>query len=82
MQENFCLINFLTLYYILSFCVKILLNCVISFLYMRVLEIIFGIYIYIYFRFFCVKRPNGVSGRPDGAVVLSERSFSLLGWAC
>jgi len=69
-----------------SICVKILLNCVIIFLYMRVLEIIFGKYFSVFFplffRFFCVKRPDGVSDCPDGAVVSSERSFSLSGRAC
>jgi hypothetical protein len=35
----------------------------------------------LFFRFFCVKRPDGVSGCSDGKVASSGRPFSLSGQA-
>jgi hypothetical protein len=52
---------------------------------MRVLEIfLLGIIFLFFFSFsdFCVKRSDGVSGCPDGAVVSSGGYSSLFGRAC
>jgi hypothetical protein len=69
-------------------------------LYTCVLWKLFGKYFSalfpLFFRFFCVKRPDGVSGRPDGAPVCPDgysgcpddtvnslgHSFFLFGRAC
>jgi hypothetical protein len=55
-----------------------LLNCVIRFLYMHVLKIIFGnifLPFFLCFSAFCVKRPDGGSVCPDGEADLSGRAL-------
>jgi hypothetical protein len=37
---------------------------------------------FLYFQIFFLKRPNSVSGCPDGMVASSRRPFSLFGRAC
>jgi hypothetical protein len=56
---------------------------------MRALEIIWEIFFLLFFRFFCVERPDvdpvcldGIFGCPDDAVDSSGRSFFLSGRAC
>jgi hypothetical protein len=52
---------------------------------MHVLEFFFGncfFVLFLSFSYFCVKRPDDVSGCLDGEVVSSKRYLSLSGRAC